>query len=120
MLALALFAIEVVIAMFVQDRFVRPYLGDTIAVVLVYAAIRAVSPTGTLAATAIALFMAFAIELGQYFHILDLLGLADSELLRTVFGYGFEPADFIAYMAGAATVLVAESLLRRPALSVRP
>lgn len=119
-LALALFAVEVLIALFVQDRFVRPYLGDTIAVILVYAALRAVLRIGTFRATAIALLIAFAVELGQYFHILDWLGLADNEFLRTVLGYGFEPADLIAYTAGAAIVLVAESWMRKSAPAVRP
>ena len=42
--ALVLFAVEVVIALFVRDAFVRPYLGDVLAVMLVYAVLRAVTP----------------------------------------------------------------------------
>ena len=33
---LILLAIEVLIALFVHDRFVRPYLGDVIVVIVVY------------------------------------------------------------------------------------
>ncbi|MDE6031460.1 MAG: DUF2809 domain-containing protein, partial [Oscillospiraceae bacterium] len=35
-----LFGVEVVIALFVHDRFVRPYLGDVLAVVTVYCGAR--------------------------------------------------------------------------------
>jgi hypothetical protein len=42
--ALAIFAIEVLIALFVRDAFIRPYLGDVLAVALVHTALRAVTP----------------------------------------------------------------------------
>jgi hypothetical protein len=38
--ALIIFAIEVCIALFVHDGFIRPYVGDVLAVALVYAALR--------------------------------------------------------------------------------
>ena len=41
--------LEVVIALFVHDRIIRPYLGDSLAVVLVYLGGRAVTPLGGLA-----------------------------------------------------------------------
>ncbi len=40
--ALFIFAVEVVIALYVRDDFVRPYLGDVLAVMLVYCAVRTV------------------------------------------------------------------------------
>lgn len=112
LLALALFLIEVLIALFIRDRFIRPYLGDTIAVILVYAGLRAILPIGTIAAAATAFLIAVAIEFGQYFHILDLLGLAGNTLARIVLGTGFSGEDFVAYAAGALIVLAVERLLR--------
>lgn len=111
--ALVLFVIEVCIALFVRDTFIRPYVGDALAVAFVYSALRAALPMGLRQALAISLGIAFAIEVGQYFHVLDLLGLGDNVIARTVLGYGFEIADFIAYGAGAAAVLVVEAALRR-------
>lgn len=112
LLALALFLVEVGIALFVQDRFVRPYLGDTIAVVLVYAGLRAFFCIGAIPAATTAFVIAVAIEFGQYFHILDLLGLADNRLARIVLGTGFELKDIAAYAAGALIVVAAEQLRR--------
>jgi hypothetical protein len=108
LLALGLFLTEVVIALFVRDRFIRPYLGDTLAVILVYAALRATFRIDVIPAAATAFLIAAAIEFGQYLHLLDLLGLADNGIARTVLGSGFEFKDFLAYAAGALIVLAAE------------
>ncbi|RYD64138.1 MAG: DUF2809 domain-containing protein, partial [Sphingomonadales bacterium] len=95
--ALALFAIEVVIALYVRDRFVRPYLGDTLAALLVYCGLRAVTRLEVVPAALAAFAVAALVELGQLIGILDLLGWRDSALARTLLGTGFEWKDFVAY-----------------------
>lgn len=110
LVALALFVVEVAIALFVRDRFVRPYLGDVLAVILVYAALRAAFRIQSTTAAGIALLVAAAIEFGQLFRILDHLALGDSQIARTVLGYGFELKDFAAYAAGALIALGIERL----------
>ena len=114
LLALVLLLTEVAIAFFVHDRFVRPYLGDTLAVVLVYAGLRATLRIATIRAAAIAFLTAAVIELGQLFHVLDLFGLGDNRVARVVLGYGFELKDFVAYAAGALLVLAVERRRARP------
>ena len=44
--ALALLAAEVYIGLYVRDRFVRPYLGDVLVVILLYCGVRCVIPQG--------------------------------------------------------------------------
>jgi hypothetical protein len=99
--AIAVFAVEVAIAFFAHDRFVRPYVGDSLAVVLVYLALRASRPMRMEAAIAMALAIAFAIEVGQLFGLVGALGLGASRVARIILGGGFDPMDFIAYIAGA-------------------
>ncbi|WEJ98107.1 MAG: DUF2809 domain-containing protein [Candidatus Sphingomonas phytovorans] len=99
--AVALFAIEVVIALFVHDGIVRPFLGDSLAVILVYLGLRAVTPMETGPAILLALATAFAIEFGQLFGLLGALGLQANPVARVVLGTGFDPMDFVAYTAGA-------------------
>jgi len=108
--ALLLFAIEVLIALSMHDRFVRPYLGDVLAVVLVYCGLRAVLRIEVVPAVVVALVIAFAIEFGQLISILDLLGLRPNAVARVVLGSGYEMKDLIAYAAGAAIVLAIERL----------
>ncbi|MDB5707910.1 MAG: hypothetical protein JWN66_5026 [Sphingomonas bacterium] len=109
LVAIAVFALEVAIALFVRDRFVRPFVGDSLAVVLVYLALRAVTPLRVKVAVALAFATAIAIEFGQYFDLLDALGLRANPVVRVVLGAGFDPMDFAAYAAGTLGVLAIEA-----------
>lgn len=106
--ALAVFAIEVLIALFVRDAVVRPYVGDVLAVVLVYLGLRAVAPLKVMPAVMLALAIAVMVELGQLFHLLDALGLAHDRLARVVLGGVFDIKDLVCYGVGAACLLVGE------------
>lgn len=106
--AIVLFAIEVLIALFVRDDFVRPYLGDVLAVALVYTSLRAVTPLGVNAALVVTLAIAFAIEIAQALGLLAALGVGDSAVARVVLGGTFDWADLAAYTAGAALIALIE------------
>lgn len=106
--AIVLFAIEVLIALFVRDDFVRPYLGDVLAVALVYCGLRAVTPLGVRAALFATLAIAFAIEIAQALQLLATLGLADNAVARVVLGGTFDWADLAAYLAGAGVIALIE------------
>lgn len=112
--AVLLFAVEVLIALFVRDAFVRPYLGDVLAVILVFAGIRAVIATGPWTAAAVALSIAVVIEFGQLIGILDILGVADHQWLRIVLGTGFDVKDLLAYGVGALLAVWLDHQLTKP------
>jgi hypothetical protein len=103
--ALAVFLVEVVIAVFWRDGFVRPYLGDVLAVVLLYLALRALTPLSPISAATAALAVAVLIELAQLFHVLDAVGLGRNALARTVLGGVFDVADLACYAIGGLAVL---------------
>lgn len=104
---------ETAIAVWLQDPIIRPYLGDSLAVVLVYAALRTATPLGINRAAVIATLLAFAIEISQYFHLVHLLGLGSSRIARAVLGTGFDLKDFGAYLIGTAAILIVEAVGRR-------
>ena len=105
--------LEIAIARFVHDDLVRPYLGDSLAVVAVYLALRAVAPLGVVAAVATAFAFACAIEVGQFFHFVDMLGLGTNRVARIVLGTTFGLMDFVAYAGGAACVMAVERVRLR-------
>lgn len=105
LLAGAVFLIEVVIALWWRDGFVRPYLGDVLAVALVYLALRAATRLDPLGAAGVALVVAVAIELGQLVHVLDAVGLGGNRLARVVLGGVFDPRDIGCYLVGAVLAL---------------
>lgn len=113
--AFSLFVIEVLIALFVTDGFVRGYLGDVLVVALVYATLRAVTRMSMMQALAVTLGIALVIEIAQAFAVLRMLGLADNRVAAIVFGGVFDVLDIVAYLVGGALVVIAEMTLRRRA-----
>ena len=107
---LVLFLTELGIALFVHDSFVRPHLGDTLAVILIYLAIRTVMPWRVIPAVAAALAFAVVIEIGQAFHLISRLHLDHNQIAHFVLGSGFDRKDFVAYAAGGIIVIVVEAL----------
>jgi len=107
-LAVLIFTIEVLIALFVRDNFVRPYLGDVLVVILIYCFVRSFLnlPVFTLAIGV--LIFSFTLEFLQYINIVEKLGLERSKIARTVIGTSFAWIDLLAYTAGIAIVLVVE------------
>lgn len=112
--ALLLFCIEVLIALFVHDRFVRPYIGDVLVVILMYCSIKTVKPSLPWRSTAIAvLLFAFAIEGLQYLKLVRLLDLQHNRLASTIIGTDFAWADMWCYAAGIAFVWWIEMIQER-------
>jgi len=113
LLAGVVFLIEVAIALFWRDGFVRPYLGDVLAVALVYLALRATTRLAPWGAAGVALAVAVAIELGQWVHVLDAVGLGANRLARVVLGGVFDPRDILCYLIGAVAALGLDSAVLR-------
>lgn len=110
--ATILFVIEVGIALFLHDSFVRPYLGDVLVVILIYCAVKSVLNWSVWPTAIGVLLFAFAVEAAQYFGLIYYLGLENSGLARAVIGTSFAWADIVAYCAGIALVLLVETRLR--------
>jgi hypothetical protein len=106
--AVILFIIELLIALFVRDRFIRPYFGDYLVVILIYCAVRTFVEVSPLKIAIGVLLFSYTIESLQYFNIVDRLGLSHNLIAKTVIGYGFEWWDLLAYSLGIVTVLIVE------------
>lgn len=106
-----LLVVEVLIAVYVHDNFVRPYIGDVLVVVLLYCFLKAFVKVPVIPAAIVVLIFSFVIETLQYFNIVDRLGLEHSKLARTVIGTSFAWEDIWAYIAGFILILIAERLL---------
>lgn len=100
-LTLLVLAVEVLIALYVHDDVIRPFVGDALVVVLLFCALRTVLPRASGAALAAAvLLLACAVEVSQAFDLVALLGLADNRLASVVLGRTFSGWDFAAYFVG--------------------
>lgn len=97
---LVIFLIEVLIAMFVNDSIIRPYGGDVLVVILIYYFIKSFIRTRTIYLVAGVLLFAYLVELSQYFHLVEMLGLQENKIMRTVMGHSFSWGDMLAYTIG--------------------
>ncbi|MBL7737963.1 MAG: DUF2809 domain-containing protein [Chitinophagaceae bacterium] len=106
--ALVLLITEILIALFINDNFIRPYLGDVLVVMLVYCSVKAFFDL-PVPATAIGVFVfACFIEWLQYLQVVKLLGLEKASVARTVLGTSFEWLDIAAYAIGILVILIFE------------
>lgn len=110
-----LFAVETLIAVFVHDRFVRPYIGDVLVVMLVCAFLRVFIPEKIRFLSVFATLFAVLIEALQYFDFVKLMGLENNPVISVALGRTFDLKDIICYVIGGAIFFVAEQLIRRRA-----
>lgn len=110
---LILLGIEVLIALFVHDRFVRPYLGDVIVVVVVYCFVRIWIPERVRLMPLWVFLFAVCVEVLQYFRIVEVLGVENNAFLRTLIGTSFSWEDIVCYAAGCVVLAVWEWFLHK-------
>ncbi|MCB2382886.1 DUF2809 domain-containing protein [Shewanella sp. SR1] len=131
--AVLLFLTEVLIALYAPAGFIRGFVGDVLVVILLFCMVRAVVPVVSPVEKAVAipiasrtskstgehilrlfqtpwlafavLLFAFAIEFGQYWGLVDKLGLGGNRLARIVIGSHFDPLDLVAYFVGYLILL---------------
>lgn len=108
-IAILLFVIELLIALYVNDQIIRPYFGDFLVVILIYCFIKSFLDSANLVTAIGVLIFSFLLEILQYFNIVNLLGLGHSKLTRTVIGTSFEWIDLIAYTLGIVFVIYIEN-----------
>lgn len=107
-----IFCIEVLIALYVRDSFVRPYLGDVLVVVLVYSFVRIFLPTGISKMPFYVFLFACFVEVMQYFQLADTLGVTN-RAARIVLGSTFDWKDIASYAVGCVLIVLVERLFRR-------
>lgn len=105
---LILLAVEVSIALFVHDNFVRPYIGDVLVVVVIYTFVRIWVPEKIRLLPLYIFVFAAGVEMLQYFRIVEVLGWQDNRFLSVLVGSVFDVKDIICYGVGCAILFVWE------------
>lgn len=108
-ITIILLSIEVLIALFVHDDFIRPYVGDILVVILLYTFVRIFIPEKIrLLPLSIFLFAA-GVEVLQYFRIVELLGLENNRFFSVLIGSVFDMKDIVCYGVGCAMLGIYEA-----------
>ena len=108
LLALLLLLVEIGIALLAHDRWLRPYGGDLLVVILLYYVVCSFRQAAPGRVGGAVLGFALLIEGLQYVHFIRWLGLEHSLLANLILGSGFAWGDVLAYGAGTGLVLWVE------------
>lgn len=113
MLFLIFLIIEVYIALFVHDNFIRPYFGDVLVVIVVYLFMRIIIPEGVKYMILYVFIFAVFVEILQYFNLIKVFELSNNTVARIVFGSTFDIKDILCYAAGSLILLICANSIKR-------
>ena len=100
---------EIIIALFVHDNFVRPYIGDVLVTVLLCCLCRIVIPKGVPLLPLYVFIFAALVEIAQYFDVVKLLSLENNAFISTIIGRTFSFIDLLCYAVGCLLFVTTES-----------
>ncbi|MCZ4245273.1 DUF2809 domain-containing protein [Pedobacter punctiformis] len=97
---LLILLVEILIGKYLNDAFIRPFGGDVLVVVLIYAFFRIFLKTNYKKLAFAVLIFSFGIEFLQAVNYVKWLGLEDNKLMSIVLGTSFSFYDLLAYFVG--------------------
>ncbi|MBR6627385.1 MAG: DUF2809 domain-containing protein [Lachnospiraceae bacterium] len=110
---LFLLLIEVIIALYVHDDFIRSYVGDILVVIVIYTFIRMIVPEKYRLIPLFIFIFAVGVELLQLVNIVGILGVADNIFLKTLMGSVFDIKDIVCYAVGCVILCMYEWIRAR-------
>jgi len=108
--ALILLIVEILIATYMHDRFIRPFGGDFLVVILQYCLIKSFLDTSVTGTACFVLLFSYTIEISQYFHLTTHLGWQHSQVADLLLGHFFSMTDMLMYTLGILLVLGIEKI----------
>ncbi len=103
---------EIFIALFVNDRFIRPYGGDILVTVLLCCLMSAIFPEKFRYLPLWVFIFSVCVEILQYFDIVTLLGLSHIPFFKILIGSVFSWADIVCYGVGCVIFCVTEKYFK--------
>ena len=102
--------IEILIALFVRDSFIRPYGGDILVTILICCFMRMIFMEKIPLLPLWVFLFAVTVEVLQYFDIVSLLGLGDIKFFVILIGNSFSFVDIICYAVGCVLFYLREKM----------
>ncbi len=106
---LLLLVVEVLIALFVHDNFIRPYIGDVLVTVLICTFLRIFIPKSVKGLPLYVFILAAGVEVLQFFRIVEVLGLSDNRFFSILIGSVSDVKDIVCYGVGCVVFFVVEN-----------
>jgi len=106
--SIILFIVEVLIAIFLKDGFIRHTFGDYLAVILLYCMFKSCIKTKPFYIAIVVLIISYGIEFLQLTNFLEIINLDNNKLAKIILGSTFSFSDLIAYTLGFISILIFE------------
>ncbi|WP_323789455.1 DUF2809 domain-containing protein [Psychroserpens sp.] len=104
-LTLLILLVEICIAAFLSEGFIRHTFGDFLVVILIFCGIRSFIEANPVYIAIGVLAFAFVVEFSQLYNLLDHLQLRHHKVATIILGSTFHTSDLIAYTFGTLTIL---------------
>ena len=108
-----LMIVETLIALYVHDDFIRPYIGDIIVVIVLYSFVRIFIPEKCRLLPLYIFIFSVAVEVMQYLKIINILGLQNNNFARVIIGSVFDLKDIACYAIGCLILALYEILRKK-------
>ncbi len=110
--AIILFLVEVFIALYITDSWIRFYGGDFLVVLFLYSLVKSFLEIPVKNAIFGVLLFSWFVEGLQAVKALKLLGLEEDTLLRIILGSTFEWLDMLIYTLAAMSIYFVEGVIQ--------
>lgn len=107
-----LLLIEILIALYVRDSFIRPYGGDILVTILICCFVRMIIPEKISFLPLWVFLFAVCVEVLQYFDIVSILGLSHIKFFVILIGNSFSVIDIVCYGVGCLLFYLREKMYR--------
>ena len=101
-----LLVIELLIAKFVTDSFIRPFVGDYLVMILIYLCSRPWLKGNDRIQIFGVLLFCYSVEIAQKFNLVHILSLEQYRLARIIIGTHYDVNDLVTYSLAALTLLM--------------
>lgn len=109
---IVLLTAEVLIALFVHDRFIRPYVGDALVTVLLCCFLRIFWPEKGRGLALWVFLFSVIVEILQLANLPALFGM-EGHLIKLLLGSTFDFLDILCYFCGCALFFLVEWLFKK-------
>lgn len=106
---LILLAMEIFIAVYIHDNFIRPFIWDLLVVILIYYFIKIFYQKNNIKVIIWVFIFWILIELLQYINLTEILNVKNN-IIKIIIGSTFDLKDILAYWIGCV-ILVFKNIL---------
>ncbi|NLK95567.1 MAG: DUF2809 domain-containing protein [Clostridiales bacterium] len=97
--------IEILIALFIHDNFIRPYIGDVLVIFVIFFFIKIFLNKENKLLPIYILLFAIVVEIIQGLNFIDKLSI-NNKIIRIILGSTFDIKDILCYVVGAIILCV--------------